>query len=70
MPMTKVNIASLRSALNGVGMAGLVARLEEIKLLPNRRLGLVWRLQAQEGQNFTKARPAQWSVPRSHRKCR
>ena len=50
----QVNIASLRSALNSMGMAGLVARLEEMKLPLDRRLGLVWRLQAQEGQNFTK----------------
>jgi heme-degrading monooxygenase HmoA len=54
--LAQINIARMKGALEDPGMAGFVARLEDINALADRSDGFVWRLQGGEG-NATYLRP-------------
>jgi len=54
--IAQVNIGRIKGPLDGLVMAGFVARLEEINALADRTPGFVWRLQTSEG-NATYLRP-------------
>ena len=60
MPITQhlaqVNVARMKAPLESPGMAGFVARLDELNALADAAPGFVWRLQTGEG-NATYLRP-------------
>ena len=47
--IAEVNVGRMRFPLESQGMAGFVARLEEINALADSAPGFVWRLQTEEG---------------------
>jgi hypothetical protein len=47
--IAQVNIGRIKGPLDGLVMAGFVARLDEINALADRSPGFVWRLQTPEG---------------------
>ena len=56
MHLAQINIARMAFPMDSPGMAGFVARLDEINALADGSPGFVWRLQTPEG-NATYLRP-------------
>ncbi len=47
--LAQLNIARMKYPLESPGMAGFVARLEEVNALADSSAGFVWRLQTEDG---------------------
>jgi heme-degrading monooxygenase HmoA len=54
--LAQVNVATLRTPLDGPELAGFVAQLEPINALADHSPGFVWRLQTEDG-DATSIRP-------------